>query len=107
MKKAMISQPMKSKDRSEIENVRTKAIAELHKLNYEVIDTYFVNEWRSYKTINGGDINNEALFCLAKSLECMSTCQAVYFCKGWEKARGCRIEHETAIAYGLQIIYEQ
>ena len=28
------------------------------------------------------------------------------FCKGWENARGCRIEHEAAKAYGLEIIYE-
>lgn len=32
--------------------------------------------------------------------------EAAYFCKGWEKARGCRIEHEAAKAYGLEIIYE-
>lgn len=29
-----------------------------------------------------------------------------YFCKGWENTRGCRIEHEAAKAYGLEIIYE-
>ena len=44
---------------------------------------------------------------LAKSLENMSLCHAVYFCKGWEKARGCRIEHDAAIAYGLDVIYEE
>ena len=44
---------------------------------------------------------------LAKSLECMSACHAVYFCRGWENARGCRIEHEAAKAYGLTIIYEE
>ena len=43
---------------------------------------------------------------LAKSLENMSLCHAAYFCKGWENARGCRIEHEAAKAYGLTIIYE-
>ena len=43
---------------------------------------------------------------LAKSLENMSLCHAAYFCKGWENARGCRIEHEAAKAYGLEIIYE-
>lgn len=26
--------------------------------------------------------------------------------KGWENARGCRIEHEVAKAYDLEIIYE-
>ena len=44
---------------------------------------------------------------LAKSLENMSLCHAAYFCKGWEQARGCRIEHEAAKAYGLKIIYEE
>lgn len=42
---------------------------------------------------------------LAKSLENMSLCHAAYFCKGWERARGCRIEHDAAVAYGLDIIY--
>lgn len=43
---------------------------------------------------------------LAKSLENMSMCHAAYFCKGWENARGCKIEHDAAVAYGLEIIYE-
>ena len=38
---------------------------------------------------------------LAKDLEQMCTCHAVYFVKGWQDARGCRIEHEAAQAYGL------
>ena len=36
----------------------------------------------------------------------MSLCHAAYFCKGWEKTRGCKIEHDAAVAYGLEIIYE-
>ena len=36
----------------------------------------------------------------------MSLCHKVYFAKGWENARGCKIEHEVALAYGLEIIYE-
>ena len=43
---------------------------------------------------------------LAKSLENMSLCHAAYFCKGWEKARGCKIEPDAAVAYGLDILYE-
>ena len=44
---------------------------------------------------------------LAKSLENMSKCHVAYFCKGWQTARGCRIEHEAAKAYGIAIIYEE
>lgn len=36
----------------------------------------------------------------------MTLCHAVYFCKGWENARGCRIEHDIAVAYGLEALYE-
>lgn len=42
----------------------------------------------------------------AKSLENKSLCHVAYFCKGWEKARRCRIEHDAAVAYGLEVLYE-
>ena len=32
---------------------------------------------------------------------------ALSYRKGWENARGCRIEHEAAKAYGLEIMYEE
>jgi hypothetical protein len=44
---------------------------------------------------------------LAKSLEKMAHCNTVYFAKGWENARGCKIEHEVALQYGLNIFYEE
>jgi len=37
----------------------------------------------------------------------MSLCHKVYFAKGWEQARGCKIEHDAAIRYGLEVIYEE
>ena len=49
---------------------------------------------------------NFSLYALALSLEIMSNCDIVYFCRGWENARGCRMEHQAAKEYGLQIIYE-
>lgn len=33
-------------------------------------------------------------------------CTTVYFCKGWEQTRGCRMEHDAAVAYGMEILYE-
>lgn len=49
---------------------------------------------------------NPPICFLAKSLENMSMCDTVYFCEGWEAARGCRIEHQAAMAYGLEILYQ-
>lgn len=36
----------------------------------------------------------------------MSLCNAAYFCKGWEHDRGCKIEHDAAVTYGMTILYE-
>ena len=41
---------------------------------------------------------------LGKSLELLSTADIAYFAKGWENARGCRIENTCAIEYGITVI---
>lgn len=51
-------------------------------------------------------VENIPLCFLAKSLENMSLCDTAYFCKGWQDARGCRIEHLAAREYGMNILYE-
>ena len=35
----------------------------------------------------------------------MSKVDIVYFMKGWENARGCKIENKICQAYGRQTIY--
>lgn len=107
MKKAMLSQPMAGKTDEEIVSTREKAIATLRERGYEVVNTLFTDEWYSKETMVNRGVVQIPLCFLAKSLENMSLCHAAYFCKGWENARGCRIEHEAAMAYGLEIIYEE
>lgn len=36
------------------------------------------------------------LYYLSQSLLRMGACDVVYFRKGWENARGCKIEHEVS-----------
>ena len=52
-------------------------------------------------------VENIPLCFLAKSIENMSLCDVAYFCDGWEDARWCRIEHDAAEEYGLDIIYAE
>lgn len=106
MKKAMFSQPMAGKTDGEIVVTREKAINKLTDMGYEIVNTLFTDEWYSKTNMTNRGVVQIPLCFLAKSLENMSLCHAVYFCKGWENARGCRIEHESAKAYGLEIIYE-
>ena len=105
--KAMISQPMAGKTEEEIVATRNHAINDLQSRGYEVINTLFTDEWYSKDAMSKRGVVQIPLCFLAKSRENMSLCHAAYFCKGWENARGCRIEHEAATAYGLEIIYEQ
>ena len=105
--KAMLSQPMNGLTDEEIVATRERAISALKALGYEVVNTLFTDEWYSDKSMKERGVVQIPLCFLAKSLENMSLCHAVYFCKGWENARGCRIEHDAAIAYGLDIIYEK
>ena len=104
--KAMISQPMASKTEDEITEDRDRAIAYLESQGYEVINTRFTDEWYSKENMEKRGVVNIPLCFMAKSLEHMCLVDVVYFVKGWENARGCRIEHEAAKAYGMTIIYE-
>lgn len=107
MKKVMLSQPMAGKSEKEIVETRNNAIKYLENRGYEIVNTLFTDEWYSKDSMQKRGVIQIPLCFLAKSLENMSLCHAAYFCKGWEKARGCKIEHDAAVAYGLEIIYEK
>lgn len=107
MQKAMLSQPMAGKTEAEIIETRNRAIEVLKSEGYEIVNTLFTNEWYSDDAMKERGVVQISLCFLAKSLENMSLCHAAYFCKGWENARGCKIEHDAAKAYGLKIIYEE
>lgn len=106
VKKAMISQPMAGKTDEEITAARDHAVAKLRQMGYEVVNTLFTDEWYSDEAMEERGVVQVPLCYLAKSLENMSLCHAAYFVKGWEGARGCRIEHEAAEAYGLEVLHE-
>lgn len=93
MKKLFISQPMRGKTDEEILAERKKAIESAERNlgePVEVIDSFFQN----------APADARPLWFLGKSLELLST----YFAKGWEDARGCRIENQCAIEYGIEVI---
>ena len=48
----------------------------------------------------------DPLVYLGKSIELMAQADYVFFVKGWEKARGCQVEHLIAEKYGKEIIEE-
>ena len=104
--KAMISQPMRGLTDEEIVATRERALAALSENGYEVINTRFTDEWYSKEKMEERGVVNIPVCFLGKSVENMSLCHAAYFAKGWEEARGCKLEHDIAVAYGLTVIYE-
>jgi hypothetical protein len=107
MKKIMISQPMYVLTDEQISETRNKFLDFAAKENLKVVNTYFKDEWFAKIELNNVGVIQVPIYYLAKALEKMSHCHIVYFAKGWENARGCKIEHEVALQYGLSIIYEE
>lgn len=89
--KIMISQPMKGKTNEQIRTERAELVKELTEQGHEVIDTVFDDFPEGKAT---------PVHYLAKSIEFIANVEGVIFMKGWENARGCRIEHQIAKEYG-------
>lgn len=97
MKKLFISQPMRGKTDEEIKTERVRAIQkaeEILKEPVEVIDSFFEN----------APADAKPLWFLGKSLEVLADADIAYFASGWKEARGCVIEHLSAIKYGIHCI---
>ncbi len=98
MKKLFISQPTNGRtdeeikaERAEIVNRVTERFGEV-----EVIDSFF----------ESAPHDARPLWFLGKSLELLSTADCAYFAEGWRNYRGCKIEHECAVQYGIDIVGE-
>lgn len=97
MKKIFISQPMNGKTDEEIKQTRKKAIEYAEMLlgeKLEPIDSFF----------ESAPVEASPLWFLGKSIELLSKADVAYFVKGWEEARGCKIEHQCAVEYGVDRI---
>lgn len=100
MKKLFISQPMRGKTDEEILAERADAIQKAKEAlgeDVEIIDIFF-------QDVNTPAEVNKPLYLLGMSLELLSTADIAYFIRGWEGARGCKIEHDCALAYGIHTI---
>lgn len=96
MVKVFISQPMNGKTKEEILAERGEAILSIKSYypndEVEVLDTYFK------------DYNGKPLEYIGKSIMMLAQADVAYFCKGWDKARGCKIEHLCAKEYGVKTL---
>lgn len=100
MKKIFISQPMRGLSDEEILKKRHEIklkIEEVFNEPVEIIDSFF----EDFKPEN-----NIPVKYLSRSIDKLADADVAYFGGSWKEARGCKIEHEIAIAYGIQTIEE-
>lgn len=95
--KVMISQPMRDKTEKQIREERDELIKRIQEDGDTYIDTIFQDE-----VPEGYDI---PIYYLAKSIETIAYVDKIIFMNGWDKARGCIIEHEVATSYDKIISY--
>ena len=102
--KVFISQAMRGLTDDEILKTREEAIkfakttiglASREEDTVEIIDSFF----------QSAPTEAKPLWFLGKSLELLSTADVCLFVGDWENARGCRIEHECCVQYGISRIY--
>jgi len=98
--KVFISQPMRNLKEQEILDKRAEAIIEVS----AILETP-INPVSSYFDIHvDSEVQATSLSALGRSIEYLGIADYAYFVKGWENARGCRIEHACCIEYGIPII---
>lgn len=95
--KVMICQPMSGKSEEQIRQERDELINKIQEEGDTYIDTIFQDE-----VPKGFDI---PIYYLAKSIETIAYADKIIFMDGWDKARGCIIEHEVATSYDKIISY--
>ena len=95
MKKVFVSMPMRDKGKEEIVKERERLLALAADTLGEPVELV-----ESY--LGQGDYS--PLECLGESLKRMAEADFVVFGRGWEEARGCRIEHTCATEYEVNIL---
>ena len=112
-KNIFISQPMTGKSEEEILVTRQEAIDKIHQLfdadgeQVNIIDSYIDDATRNEFQGRMGDAINWDIYWLSQSLQKLALADTIWLCDGWEYSKGCNVELECAISYGLDIVYPE
>ena len=112
-KNIFISQPMTEKSEEEILATRQKEIEKIHQLASEkdiqvhIVDSYVDDATRKHFEERLTDDINWDIYWLSQSLQKLALADTIWLCEGWEHSKGCNVELECAISYGLDIVYPE
>lgn len=104
---------MTGKSEEEILATRQKEIDKIHQLfdadgvEINIIASYIDDATRKRFEECINDDTNWDIYWLSKSLERLAMADMIWLCDGWEHSKGCNVELECAIQYGLSIVYPE
>ncbi len=91
-----ISQPMGGRSDDEI-NAERRRVIEIARQQFgevDALETFFSDFGPAAKPLD----------YLARSIEFLAKADVAIFAPGWQAARGCRIEHQCALEYGILVM---
>ena len=104
---------MSGKSEEEILATRQKEIEKIHQffdadgVEINIIASYIDDATRKhFKKYVSDDINWD-IFWLSQSLERLAMADMIWLCDGWEYSKGCNVELECAMQYGISIVYPE
>lgn len=98
----MISMPMTYNDwRTDYKKIK----AALEEKGFKVAPLYASEIYKNPPEYNY-EITNIPIMYMAHSFARMAISDTIIFCGDWKNARGCCLEHQAALDYGLNILYE-
>ena len=104
---------MTGKSEEEILATRQKEIDKIHQLfdadgvEINIIASYIDDATRKHFKEHVSDDINWDIFWLSQSLERLAMADMIWLCEGWECSKGCNVELECAMQYGLCIVYPE
>ena len=104
---------MTGKSEEEILATRQKEVEKIHQLASEkdiqvrIIDSYIDDATRKHFQKYVSDDINWDIFWLSQSLERLAMADMIWLCEGWEYSKGCNVELECAMQYGISIVYPE
>lgn len=102
--RVFISQPMTGRTLDEVKKERQDIESIMHELDDGLstkgISVKVIDSFDEQAFIEG----RNPLDCLGDCIKKMSEANIVVFAPGWDKSRGCRIEHQCAVEYQLATI---
>ena len=102
---------MTGKSEEEILATRQKEIEKIHQsfdadgVEINIIPSYIDDATRKHFQKYTSDDINWDIYWLSQSLQRLALADMIWLCDGWDYSKGCNVEHECAIQYGLDIVY--